>query len=151
MNHPRRSGGRRGWAGLTAAVVTAVLSGCGSQTICPVEGQVVWKDGTPAKELEGSLISFDLPEKQTNATGIVQADGTFRLTTKVQDDGALAGEYTVVIIERRKTAGGPDPSALAPGLMDVKYSDASKSDLRATVKAGKNEITLTVERAKGDR
>jgi hypothetical protein len=120
--------------------------GCGGDGVHPVEGKVVWKDGTPAKELEGALVVFDLPEKQSNANGSVQADGTFRLTTKKDGDGALAGEYKVLIIERRKAGGGPDPTAMAPGHMDVKYSDPTTSDLRATVKSGTNTITLTVER-----
>jgi hypothetical protein len=139
---PRR--GRR-WGLATALLVAALAGGCGSG-IHPVEGRVVWKDGTPAKELEGALVVFDLPEKQTNANGSVQADGTFRLTTKKADDGALAGEYKVLIIERRKAGGGPDPTEMAPGHMDVRYSDPSTSDLRATVKPGTNVITLTVER-----
>jgi hypothetical protein len=125
----------------------AFLGGCAGSGICPVEGKVLWKDGTPAKELEGALVVFDLPEKQSNATGVVQADGSFRLTTANPNDGAMAGDYTVLIIERRKALGGADASVMAPGVMDVRYSDRAKSDLKATVKPGPNPITLTVERA----
>lgn len=137
--------GLRWWVPTLALVLTVPLAGCGSG-IHPVEGTVTWKDGTPAKELEGALIVFDLPEKQTTARGSVQADGTFRLTTKTDGDGALAGDYKVLITERRKAGGGPDPSEMAPGYMDIRYSDPRTTDLTATVKPGRNTITLVVER-----
>lgn len=133
----------RRWCLIIAALLVAA-SGCAGDSPQPVEGSLVWKDGSPAKELEGSLISFDLPEKQTNANGVVLADGTFKLTTSKENDGALAGDYKVVIVERRKAAAG---SALAPGMMDVRYSNPSTTDLKATVKPGVNTITLTVDRA----
>jgi hypothetical protein len=126
----------------------ACLTGCGGSGIHPVEGKVVWKDGTPAKELAGAQVIFDLPEKQTSARGTVQPDGTFRLTTKQPNDGALEGDYKVMIIEiGRKPLGGADGTELAPGAMDSRYSDPSTTDLTATVKPGPNPITLTVERA----
>jgi hypothetical protein len=119
-------------------VCALFLSGCGSG-LYPVEGQVVWKDGAPATEL---------PEKQTSARGSIQADGTFRLTTISPDDGALPGDYKVLVIEiGRKALGGPDATAIAPGAMNSKYSDPSTTDLQATVRAGPNKITLTLERA----
>jgi hypothetical protein len=123
------------------------LSGCGSG-IYPVEGQIVWQDGSPAKELARGFVIFDLPEKQTSARGTIQADGSFRLTTKKPDDGALPGDYKVLVIEvGRKALGGPDASAIAPGAMDSKYSDPSTTDLHATVAAGPNKLTLKVARA----
>ena len=140
--HPGRT-----WSGLMAVLVLVpFLGGCGSG-IYPVEGKVVWKDGSPARELAGGQVIFDLPEKQTSARGTIQADGTFRLSTHPRD-GALAGDYKALILEiGRKPLGGPDGSALAPGAMDSRYSDPTTTDLRAKVQPGPNEITLTVERA----
>jgi hypothetical protein len=127
-------------------LLLVLVGGCGSG-LYPVNGKVVWKDGSPATELQGSHVVFDLPEKQTGARGYVQADGSFRLTTD-RKDGALPGEYKVLIIEvGRKSLGGPDSSLIAPGAMDARFSDPTTSDLKATVKPGPNEITLTVERA----
>jgi len=143
--------GRSPWRGPTVALVlAALLSGCGKgDGPFPVEGQVVWEDGTPAKELHLGSVIFDLPEKQTGAKGMIQSDGTFRLTTNKPDDGALAGEYKVMVVEgaRRPLPGG-DGSQMAPGRMDSKYSDPSTTDLTATVAPGKNVIKLTVKRAK---
>jgi len=122
------------------------LSGCGGNGPFPVEGKVVWSDGSAARELEGSQVVFDLPEKQTSARGIVKADGSFRLTTNKPDDGALAGEHQVLIIETRKQQGGPESGVIAPGAMDSRYSDPRTSGLTATVKQGNNPITLKVDR-----
>ncbi len=137
--------GRR-WGGLMAGLMlTALLGGCGSG-LYPVEGKLVWKDGSPAKELEGSFVVFDLPEKQTSARGMIGPGGIFHLSTNKPDDGALAGEYTVMVVEvGRKHLGGPDGSALAPGAMDARFSDPRTSGLTATVKPGTNQITLTVD------
>src|SRR5438445_7464967 len=92
------TGRHRRWGGLVAlALFSALLSGCGNG-VYPVEGKVVWKDGSPAKELEGSHVVFDLPEQKTGARGIIQADGSFHLTTHKPNDGALPGDYKVLII-----------------------------------------------------
>jgi hypothetical protein len=146
MNRSRFACRVQRWGGLTIAIlVSALLGGCGSG-IYPVEGKVVWKDGAPAKELAGSQVVFDLPEKQTSARGVIQEDGTFRLATNKPNDGALAGDYKVLVLETRKQVGGPDSSNIAPGVMDARYYDPRTSDLRATVKPGTNTITLTVDR-----
>lgn len=138
---------RRG--ALPALLFIAALSGCGSSGPYPVEGKVVWRDGTPARELAGSHVIFDLPEKQTSARGIIQADGSFRLTTQKENDGALPGKYKVLIVEanRKARGGGADPTEMEPTKMDSRYSDPSSSDLEAEVTRGSNKITLTVDRA----
>src|SRR5262245_34917105 len=123
------------------ALALAAVGGCGGDGIHPVDGQVVWEDGAPATELAGSHVVFDLPAKQTSARGIVAADAKFRLKTK-DADGALAGEYKVLVIEaNRQPLGGADATELAPGKMDSRYSDPSTTDLVASVKPGSNQIT----------
>ena len=133
---------------LVSTLLTAVCCGCGSG-IYPVEGKVVWKDGTPATELAGSQVVFELEEANTSARGTVQPDATFRLTTNTPDDGALPGEHKVLVIEAaRPMLGGSD--MITPGLLDPRYSDPSTSGLTETVKPGINQVTLTVERNKKD-
>ena len=135
---------RKGYAGAVLLLI-AFLSGCGND-IHPVEGQVVWKGGALAKELEGSHVVFELPEKKTSARGIIQADGTFRLSTHKPNDGAPSGEHKVLILEDRKNANA-EGTLLAPALLDPRFADLKTSGLTATVKPGPNTITLTVERA----
>ena len=134
---------------LAAALALATaLGGCNAGAgPFPVEGTVVWEDdGTPAKELHLGSVIFDLPEKQTGARGMIQADGTFRLTTNQLNDGALAGDYKVLVVGGGRKPMG-DGSTLAPGHMDTRYADPSSTDLTATVKPGVNKITLKVKRA----
>src|SRR5438874_8788812 len=128
------------------AVLPIPLVGCGSSGVYPVQGQVVWRNGSPAKELAGSLIFFEQPDKQMSARGQIASDGSFRLTTHKENDGAPAGEHVVLLVEiGRKHLGGPDSTLLAPGKIDSRYSSHSTTDLKATVKPGTNKITLTVE------
>jgi hypothetical protein len=130
-------------------LLACLLTGCWGSGLFPVEGQVEWKDGTSAKDLAGSLVFFELAEKQASAQGIIQPDGSFRLSTLNPNDGATAGEHTVLLIEvGRKPLGGPDSSNLAPSKIDSRYATPTTSDLRATVKPGTNKITLKVDRPK---
>ena len=131
------------------AVLATILRGCAGNGIYPVEGKVVWKNGTPATELAGSHVILDHHAKRTGARGIVQADGTFRLTTHKTNDGALAGDYQVLIVEAyRKSIApvGDDPTNLEPTVSDSRYADPSTSDLYTTIIAGTNYITLVVDR-----
>jgi hypothetical protein len=131
---------------IAIAVLLSLFAGCSSGGVYPVQGQLVWKNGSPAIELVGTLVFFEQPDKQLSARGQVAADGSFRLTTNKENDGAAAGEHIVLLVEiGRKHLGGPDSTLLAPGKIDSRYSTHSTSDLKATVKPGTNKITLTVE------
>jgi len=120
--------------------------GCGSG-LAPIEGHVVWKDGSPAKELAGGQVVFEQAEKKTSSYGVIQADGSFRMTTVTPDDGVPTGQHTVAILEHRPNANAAG-TQLVPAKLDLKYADLNSSGLECTVKPGKNEVTLTVERAK---
>jgi hypothetical protein len=134
---------------LAAAILSAALAGCGTGGLYPVEGKVVWTDGSPATELANSMVYFDLPEQAIGASGQIQSDGSFTLTTSQPGDGATAGDYKVRIIEvGRKSKPGGEEGEMAPGKIDIRYADPSTSDLVASVKPGKNEITLKVDRWK---
>jgi hypothetical protein len=134
---------RRRWLG----VLVALVGGCAGNGPQPVEGTIVWEDGNPATELATAQVVFDLPAKQTSARGSVRPDGAFRLTTFKPDDGALPGDYKVMVLEvARKTMPG-DSTRLMPGVIDTRYADPSTTDLTASVKPGVNKITLKVKRA----
>src|SRR5689334_4598200 len=102
-------------------LVGAASLGCSGSGVYPVEGQVTWKDGRPAGDIAGSLIFFESAEKKTTSRGSIQADGSFKLTTNKENDGAPAGEHTVLLIEvGRKSLGGPDATAIAPSKIDTR-------------------------------
>jgi len=129
------------------AFVGILLPGCGPKYF-PVEGKVVWADDTPAKELEGSQVVFDSSELKISARGTIGADGTFTITTINPDDGVLAGNYKVAIVEERKPVRKDDWSQVHPALLDAKYANHQSSGLTAQVTSGKNQIKLVVERLK---
>jgi hypothetical protein len=102
----------------------------------------VYRDGSPATDLVGHTVSFDCAEHHVGASGEVQADGTFRVGTFTDDDGAMAGKHKVAI-------SAPPPPVDAPAplrLIDAKYGDMSTSGLEVEIKRGDNDVTLTVER-----
>jgi len=143
--HPLLAGRWRSLLG-ASGLFLLVLCGCGGTGLNPVDGQIVWADdGSPAKELEGANVNFELPEKNTSSIGTVQPDGSFSLMTAKPNDGAFEGVYTVVISERRASAGG---EKLAPTKAAERYADRGTSDLKAEVKPGRNKIVLKVDRTK---
>jgi hypothetical protein len=77
---------------LSAVILTA--AGCGGDKTVKVEG-LVTLDGKP---LPGATVSFMPVGEGRAATGLTDADGSFRLGTFRADDGALAGEYKVIVV-----------------------------------------------------
>jgi hypothetical protein len=129
-----------------SALILSTAAGCGS-SLYPVDGKLIWKDGTPATELAGSHVVFEQPDSNVSARGIVQFDASFKLTTDAPDDGVPAGEYQVLVIEvARKSLGSAESGAIAPGVMDARFSDPSTSELTAQVEPGPNNVILSVER-----
>jgi hypothetical protein len=131
-------------------MVAVLLGGCGGSGLCPVEGKVLWQDGSPATELAGSQVMFEHAAANTSAQGTIQPDATFRMTTNAPNDGVLAGEHRILIVEvgRRPVEGadGEAGTTLEPGKLDPKFADPSASNLTATIKPGTNQVTLTVDR-----
>jgi len=129
---------------LLALLVPASLAGCGSGKY-PVHGKIVWADGAPAKELDGSLVIFESTSAPFCARGEIQGDGSFRLTTERPEDGVPPGPYRVLISQLRPD---DDVRPRPPLPMDERFEAFDTSGLKYTVEAGKNEPVLKVERKK---
>jgi hypothetical protein len=138
---------RRGLSGVTAALLLAG-AGCGGNKPVPVRGSVTL-DGKP---VEGAMVLF-LPESEKagrQASGLTGADGSFRLTTFRTDDGALPGNYKVVV---QYAAGveGPPAKGMREGFLGMqkaqqqgrkappryvipeRFSDPARTELRQKV------------------
>src|SRR5262249_50056903 len=98
------------WGVLLAGTVVGG-AGCGGKKPVKVEGTVTL-DGEP---LAGVTVSFRPKGDETgrSANGMTGSDGTFRLTTFMPNDGALPGEYTIVVIQDEIPA-GPDVASVTP-------------------------------------
>ena len=116
---------------LTVAVVAA---GCGrghELPTAPDSGQVTI-DGTPIPK--GQLIFA--PEQGRAATGIIQPDGTFVLSTYGDGDGAIVGRHTITVISG-ETVEGADPYDLdspVRWLVPERYRNPATSGLSFQVR-----------------
>ena len=128
------------------AIATALslpfVLGCGGAKTYPVEGIVVYKDGTP---VTGGIVTFELvgdgPAKEC-ARGEIGPDGTFQLRTFARNDGALAGKHRVIV--------APPPalgkSASPTESIHPRFANYDTSGLQFTVTSGKNHFRIEVER-----
>lgn len=118
------------------ALLAAPTWGCGSKSerpaTLPVQGKVTYK-GQPVSK---GTVTFQSDAGQT-ATGEIQPDGTYQLSTFVERDGALPGHHKVMII-----ANDADPTLMpgsSPGykppkeLVPKKYENLETSGLDADV------------------
>jgi hypothetical protein len=124
-----------------SALLIGPTCGCGSQSehpeTVPVQGKVIF-NGQPVPR---GTITFQPDDGQT-ATGEIQPDGTYRLGTFAEKDGAVPGHHKVMII-----ANDADPTKMpgsSPGykppkdLIPKKYSQLETSGLEATVTKDKS-------------
>lgn len=121
--------------------VSLLFVGCG-KPVSYVTGQVTMED----KPLPGGGIAFHPVDRGPAAYGTLDSDGRYSLS--VGDAGGLPpGEYIVTVVGM-----GPLPPLLADGtqmpgkvLTPTRYGDRERSDLRASVKPGTNEINFTLK------
>ena len=126
-------------------VLAGVAGGCGGG-LCPIQGKLTWKDGSPATELANSQVVFEQEEKHTSSVGVIQADGTFQMMTLKPGDGVPAGHHKVAILEHRPNSNAAG-TQLVPAKLDLKYADLNSSGLEVDIKPGKNDISFALDRA----
>jgi hypothetical protein len=131
----------------TACSAVALFGAVGCGGPVQIQGQVVWEDGTPARELEGGMVMFRLPgqKKAVGARGTIGADGAFTMSTMRMGDGVFPGTHLAAVIENRP-GGGDSGIPLAPARMDPKYSDPDTSGLTVLVEQSNQDVQLKVNR-----
>ena len=132
---------RRSCMLLFGLLTMPLLIGCGSR-MNQVEGKVVFKGSTtPARELAGYQVMFESTEQKVSANGVVQSDGTFRVGTEKDNDGAILGKHRVALSPPSEEEGKPRPKKLIPD----RYGSFDTSQLEVVIKPGTNQVTLEVE------
>jgi hypothetical protein len=116
-------------------------TGCGSGGTYPVQGKVVFQDGTP---LKGGIVVFEsVDHAHIIARGDIAPDGTFELGTKKPGDGALAGKHRVLVApllpSNVKESKGPRP-------IHPRFENFETSKLVLTVEKRDNDFTIHVEK-----
>ena len=127
---------------IMAVLVLAIASGCGRALpeTAPVEGRVTIA-GQPLKT--GTIMFF--PTQGRPAIGVIDPDGVYRLTTFVENDGAVLGSHAVTI-QADEVIGGVKPTSYADEnigvgagelrhLVPINYGDRDTSGLTAQVVA----------------
>lgn len=130
----------------------ALGCGNGKPAVVPATGKVIFARSKPAV---GALVVFHPSPEQEKVIGgkpfgKVGPDGTFKLTTYNEDDGAPEGDYGVTVDWRGGATskfslsgegGGGSRSLLKPT-----YGDPRQPTLKATVKKGApNDFTFDVD------
>ena len=127
------------------ACAVSFLCGCGEghPPTYTVQGKVVFSDGSP---VPGGMIMFrsgSVAGSVFNATGIIQDDGSFQMTTFKPNDGAVAGVHQVIVQEAAPNIDFQSPAAAAT-LIDPRYSRYETSGLQVTVEEQDNDFTIEV-------
>jgi hypothetical protein len=131
---------------LIVGCVSLWLLGCGSRTIYPVTGNIVYKHSqAAARDLAGYLVTLESLEKPVGATGTVREDGSFEISTENSGDGALLGKHKVAITPPIPT----DVDNLRPvSVLPRRYEKFQTSGLEIVVEAKTNVVELIVEKQK---
>jgi hypothetical protein len=129
---------------LVVVALTSVLVGCSSDRMrtAPVKGKVMYK----GKPVPNGTITFN-PASGPTATGEIQADGTFVLTTYRKADGAIPGKHTVVIVAMQDMTNKlpEERTPLPPPIVPDKYTSAATTNLKVEVKDAPNNFDFDLK------
>jgi len=124
---------------LLACALALLLTGCRSAKLprtLPVQGKVTWR-GQP---LSQGMVAFsparlgEAGQPSRPAMGKIGPDGTYRLSSFRENDGAMPGEYRVTVVSYYASEPGPDDSFKpAVSRIPIRYGDPEKSGLNFTV------------------
>ena len=128
-----------------AATMTGCGGGSGAMATAPVNGKVTF-NGQP---VTGGSITFapiatgkDAPGK--SASGPVQADGTFKLTTYVSNDGAVIGKHQVRFSAPPGEAGAVAADGHAAPGKPSPFEGLVPHPAEVEVKGSGNDIAVTL-------
>lgn len=145
---------------VAAAVALLAAAGCNRSdraAVYPVQGRLTF-EGKPL--VGGGSIAFVFANGQNGKTagGEIKPDGTYSLTTYVEGDGSMPGEFRVVVMQTlvKEPGASQDGQAVTSGPVSTVaeedripeiYSDHRNSPLTARVEANPaNEINLELKR-----
>lgn len=128
-------------AAALAALVTLAGCGGGGMKTAVVRGKVTYKGAA----VPNGTVSF-IPASGPAATGEIQPDGSYTLTTYRSGDGAVLGPHKVVIVAMQDQAGRlPEERApLPPPIVPVHVTSLATTDLTADVQDRENTIDFAL-------
>jgi len=128
-------------------LMLACVLGCGEGQLktYPVQGKVLFADGSPVKLGTIECLS---ETHGIQATGTINRDGTFRLKTYRDEDGAVEGLHKCVIVQFIQADGIPNAKPSTLGVINKRHASYATSGLSIRVEpdSSKNQdIVLQVE------
>src|SRR5262245_25758246 len=145
------------WSTVSASVALFLALGCGGGVERPKMGKVSGKVVVKGQPLTKRLVTFvpGVGAATDAATATTNSDGTYRLTTFDDGDGAIVGDHNVTVMSKEddplaKGEGMPTPDQIAKAkkpksLIPEKYAELGKSGLRFSVKEGSNTIDIPLD------
>lgn len=126
------------------ALAALFAAGCGSGRY-PVAGKVTYDDGGPVPA--GTVIGeATVDGKLVGVQGNIASDGSFAWGGDRAGDGALPGDYKVIVMPR--ALGDAEMGEGKRPDVEGKYTKYASSGLTFTVKAESNKYDITVSRPK---
>lgn len=142
------------------ALAALISAGCGGTKkgqlpTAQVAGQVTHR-GQPLPRGTIKFIPVQSGKGVRVAYGALDAQGGYRLSTYGQGDGAILGDFRVVVesreelppdagVAKQMTKGGLAPARLPQSLIPERYAKPETSDLTARVEAGSNTINFELK------
>jgi hypothetical protein len=129
------------------------IVGCGGGANAPqpVSGKVSVKGGAPLKKgaIRFTATTAGADKKIVSGMGEIDAQGAFQISSLGVNDGIPVGDYKVTFAN---TEGGRDydhPNDPVIPVIADKYGSDSTTDLKYTVKPGRNTCTFELDPAAG--
>lgn len=119
-----------------------VATGCGSDQLptYPVSGKVAFSDGRPVRH---GTVEFTSVQHGTTASGTIGHDGSFVLGTYSTDDGAVAGDHDVIVIQMVIADGSFKHTVDHGKPVPTKYASYETSSLTQQVSADQpNDLSI---------
>jgi hypothetical protein len=127
-------------------LVLQLSSGCSQDANMPKLGKVRGTVSYQGKPLDGGRVVFTPVsgkggETGQNATGVIDRDGTYEMTTFSTGDGAILGQHVVTVVVQKGEMPKPDANSqikyvLPKNMAPSKYASPDKSPLKCTVIEG---------------
>lgn len=130
---------------LAVLLTLAVVAGCNRG---PQMGAVTGVLTFSGRPIERGTVQFFPDVSGPMAAGVLDPGGAFQLTTKTPGDGAIVGDYTIVVtpptsineLEKELRPGMPRPTRFDD--IPQMYRAHTTSTLRVRVEPGKNHFEL---------
>ena len=133
--------------------------GCSRDPTMPKLGKVHGKVTYEGKPVDSGTVTFNPilgkgGETGQNATGQIESDGSYEMTTFNTGDGAILGQHVVAVVVREKGSenqGKPKPDSTIDYTMPKivtpsKYVSVETSPLRYTVREGDNTFDIDLKK-----